>query len=227
VQELRSRLLVHFEASLIDRLDHNTRHARENNHSFRSDIALNLSEEICEVGSSKVGGSTKSGEETGVVDLVELFLANVQHDGSKIKLLLEFSHEDVHLEQLSNVLNLCLTNDIHKPLELFLVPADPEEDEFLDLDTLVVLGSEDKVLEDGRERSNSNSTSNHDNILELMPVFIGRSVRSFHKNRRIRSAVGVVDLSHLLSPWSNSSNMNINVFLVWSGRDGEGVEQTI
>jgi len=187
--------------------------------------SLNLFEQINEVGSSKVSACLKSSEETGVVNLVELLLAYVQHYSSNIELLLEFGDEDVYFKSSFEILHFSCSDNVHKPFELLLTSADPEEDEFLCLEALVILGSEDKVLQNSSKWSNSNTTTNHDNDFKRRPCLVGRSIRSGDHNWGMVAAVGVVNLTSLSCPWSNSSDVKAEVVLMWGRGKGERMEE--
>jgi len=187
--------------------------------------SLYLSEQINEIGSSEVSACLKSSEETGVVNLVELLLAYVQHYSSNIELLLEFGDEDVYFKSSFEVLRFSISDDVHKPFELLLTSANPEEDEFLCLEALVILGSEDEVLQNSSKRSNSNTTTNHDNGFKRRPCLVRRSVRSSDHYWWMVAAVGIVKLTSFSRPWSNSSDVKAEVVLMWGRGKGERMEE--
>lgn len=174
-----------------------------------------------------MGSSLESSEQTGVMNFVELFLANVQHDSSQVKLLLELRNEDVDLQSSLGVFIFCLPNDVDQPLKVFLSLANPEEDQLSCLEGSVVLGSVDEILEDRSKRSHSDTGSNHHHMRTRGPGVSFRSEGSGDDDVGVFGGVGVVNLSGFSGPGSNSSDVERQQGLVGSRSDGEGVEQTV
>ena len=119
-----------------------------------------------------------------------------QHSGSEIKLVQQLGDKDVHFHQTFSVSFLNLSDHISEPLILLLCAGDPQEVHLLVIrrNTLLSLATSktticyllaldsgtnvifvNNVLEDGREWSDTNPSSNQDGNIKLVPVLVSFS----------------------------------------------------
>jgi len=224
VTELSSRKSADIIASSLDVADQAIWSTREDCDGICFDALLDLFEQVLEIWSTKMSGSLKSSEQAGVVNVIELLLGNVQHDGSEVELPVQFGDEDVNFQFLVDVFVFGFLDDIHNPFELFLGLANPKEDQLLHWEVDVILGTIDKVLQNGTIWCDTNSSSNKDNILVRGPHIAERTEWTIDQDWWIFFELRIVDFVEFNGPRPNGSNVSTKILLVRSRSDGEWME---
>jgi len=174
-----------------------------------------------------------------------MVLADVEHCCAEVKLVEELGDEEVHLQHISHIFPLNLSEHVDEPLKVAVCWADPQEVHLLAGDPGIPVGgrSKDKIVEDGGIWGDSDSCPDHHGNLILVPILISTTKRPLKsdlgqilltaaKARSYLTAflnlffveVGVEIISKPPSPGSNGLDVNGQKILVRSRRDGERVE---
>lgn len=90
-------------------------------------LLLHKLQERSHVWSAKMIYCLESSEHASFAEALEVVLTDVQHSCSQIKLMEELCNENVHFENISDVLALHIPQHIDEPFKLAVGRADPQE----------------------------------------------------------------------------------------------------
>jgi len=175
------------------------------------------SEKLNEIRTSKMSHRLEAGEQAAIGESLEVTLTNVQHGSSEVKLLFELSDEDVHGDNIAEILDLDLSDDISEPLKVALSSGHPQEVHLLAGQGSSRLRHVSDVLENGSEGGHSNSSSDENRHFKLVPILMSFSVWSIQKHLRKRSLhenARVVQLADVPGPRTHGSDVDAEVILV-------------
>lgn len=200
--------LVDFLASAHDGFGQRSRTATEDAYLANVTVLLlNEFEERCHVGTAKVIHRFQAGEHTALRDALKMVLANVEHGGAQIKLVEELRDEDVHLQNVGDILAFDVAQHVDEPLKVTMRRARPQEVDFLASHARIAVGrrTEDQVVEDRCIGCDSDAAANHDGHLELVPILISATKRAVQLDFRIHllgvEVARIEVVAQLPRPW--------------------------
>ena len=94
----------------------------------------------------------------------------------------ELSDENMHFKYIGNVFSFDVSEDVDKPLEIAVGRTDPQKVDLFAGNARVTIGggSEDQIVEDWGVGSDTDTPTHHNCNLELVPVLVASTERSFN-----------------------------------------------
>ena len=94
----------------------------------------------------------------------------------------ELSDENMHFKYIGNVFSFNVSEDVNKPLEIAVGRTDPQKVDLFAGNARVTIGggSEDQIVKDWGVGSDTDTPPHHNCNLELVPVLVASTERSFN-----------------------------------------------
>lgn len=210
--------LIQRMTGLIDGLNHRSTSAAK--HSYYRSICVKLtysSEKLRKIRPSEMCYRRQTSEQRLVGYALEVALAYVQQNRSKIEFLVKLCDENVGRNYVLFIRSLEFSQYVDHPFELSLGSSHPQKVDFLASQTLIQIRLVYDVFQYRGKRSHSYSPADHNTNVIFVPVLGALPVRTVDSNlgqRRLDFQRRIYSVSNRGGPRADGSDVNAEIGLV-------------